>query len=126
LRAAALWAPAAAWGALLLLLGHQGADDLPSGGIWGLPGIDKAAHAAAYGVLGFLGALAAPRRGLLVGPLLAAAVGAIDEWGQRSVPGRFSSALDLLADVTGALLGAWLCFRTVRRRSRSQDPGPSL
>jgi VanZ family protein len=118
LRRALRWAPAIGWSLLLLVLGQQEGAKLPAGGIWGLPGIDKAAHFVAYGVLGFLAAFADPQRGLRAGVLAAAAVGIVDEWGQRGVPGRFSDLWDLLADVAGAAAGAWLFARIRGRRRR--------
>lgn len=96
---------AIAWAALLLLLGSRPAGDLPSPG-W--PGADKAAHFLLYAPLGWFSApplLRAAGAGL--------AVGGVDEFLQRSVPGRSSDPFDLLADVLGALAGGLL------RRGRS-------
>ena len=65
---------------------------------------DKAAHFAAYALLGFL-----LRRGLggfRPAFLLAALYGLVDEGHQGFVPGREVSFWDLLADFLGAYLGA--------------------
>jgi len=100
MRALSRWIPAAAWAALLLWLGS-----LPPGRIPGGPrGFDKLMHAGAYGVLGFLAAFAA-RRGAATGAISAVLVGALDEWGQSRVPGRYADGFDLLADAVGGALG---------------------
>ncbi len=65
---------------------------------------DKAAHFAAYALLGFLW-----RRGLgrfRPAFLLSALYGVVDEGHQSFVPGREVSFGDLLADFLGAYLGA--------------------
>jgi len=94
------WLPALGWAAFLLWLGHRPPSDLPSGPA----GFDKVAHAGAYAVLGLLAAWAA-RRGILIGLLAALAVGALDEWGQSFVAGRYADWFDLIADGVGGALG---------------------
>lgn len=70
---------------------------------------DELLHAVGYAVLALLLYLSLrrtfgfSRRAALVGSwLLAVAYGAVDEYRQSFVPGRDSSALDLLADAVGA------------------------
>ncbi|WP_448566894.1 VanZ family protein [Thermus sp.] len=65
---------------------------------------DKAAHFAAYALLGFL--LRWGLGGLYPAFLLAALYGLVDEGHQGFVPGREVSFWDLLADFLGAYLGA--------------------
>lgn len=115
------WAPALAWAALILFLGTRpgAALRLPA-----LPGLDKAAHAVVYAVLGFLAVRAlrvtGARRSLLLGAAIGLAWGILDEWAQAATPGRTAELGDLLADVAGAAAGGWIAFRTGAARSRSQ------
>jgi len=84
--------------------------------------VDKVYHAIEYLLLGLL--LARAFRGLLPGhrPLVLALlalsigvmIGTADELFQSTVPGRDSSALDLLAD-TGGLVLAQLIFLSITR-----------
>lgn len=119
------WLPPAAWAGFLLFLGTRPGDDLPASGLWALPGADKAAHALAYGVLGFLleRALAARpgRRALLIGAAAGLAWGLLDEWLQGFVAGRSRDPADLAADTAGAAAGAWIAFRTFLRKDRWTD-----
>lgn len=74
---------------------------------------DKLAHLAEYSGFGLLLTLAAqgslrrtPRWLLMViVVLVGAAIGALDETYQMTVPGRERELLDWIADVTGALIG---------------------
>lgn len=122
LRSAAWrWGPALAWAALILFLGTRPVADLR---LPAIPGLDKVAHAGAYGVLGFLvvralGAAGA-RRSLLWGAAIGLVWGILDEWTQAAIPGRTAEIGDLLADVAGAAAGGWIAFRTGAARSRSQ------
>ena len=83
---------------------------------------DKLAHALTFAIIGAATGLASGRRGwpLLAFCLLGAtAVGALDEWHQRSLPGRSADLLDLLADAVGGAIGAGalsLAFRLGGRR----------
>jgi len=104
--------PAFLWAALLLWLGRRPPDQIPGGP----PGFDKLLHAGAYGVLGFLAAFGA-RRGPAVGGLSALLVGALDEWGQASVAGRYPDALDLLADLVGGTIGGFAARWVIARAS---------
>jgi len=105
---------AAAWAGLLIWLGTRPADGLPAA--W--PGVDKLAHAGAYGLLGLLVARAAGARSVWLPALAGLVWGALDEWLQASVPGRSSDLLDIAADTIGALLGGWVAIRTAARGPR--------
>jgi len=122
LRAAAWrWGPALAWAALILFLGTRPAADLP---LPAIPGFDKLAHAAVYGVLGFLVVraveAASPWRALAWGAAIGLSWGFMDEWAQTATPSRTAELGDLLADVAGAAAGGWVAFRTSVAGSRSQ------
>lgn len=118
------WAVPAAWACALLWLGAQDGDDLPSTGIWAIPGIDKVMHAGAYGILGILTAWAArpgsAARAAVLGFCAALVIGALDETGQSMTDGRFASLADLAADLVGGALGAagahWILARFIPRR----------
>jgi VanZ family protein len=86
-----------------------------------LPWTDKIAHLCEYGILGLLYARAgvhtAPTwRRALGGAITGALVGGLDELYQRTIPGRDSSGLDLVADAIGAGLGAIAWGRVVGLR----------
>ncbi|MHC4971071.1 MAG: VanZ family protein [Planctomycetota bacterium] len=119
--AARRWGPALFWAALILFLGSRPVADLP---LPRIPGFDKVAHAAVYGVLGFLAVRAlgttAAWRALLWGAAIGLCWGFLDEWAQAATPGRTAEVGDLLADVAGAAAGGWISFRTRVARSRSQ------
>jgi len=119
-RSALPWALAALWAGFLLFLGSRPASELPTGGIWSLPGFDKVVHAAVYGLLGLLVANAAgarrPVRALLLGAAAALLWGMLDEWVQGRVPGRTQAWTDLLADVIGGGAGGY--SRALIRRPR--------
>lgn len=80
---------------------------------------DKLLHMLIYAGLAFLvaRALAANRPALPVPALRMATIlltvvyGISDEWHQSFVPGRFVSAVDLMYDGLGGVLGQWLWFR---------------
>jgi VanZ family protein len=75
---------------------------------------------AEYGVLGALLQRAAGPRGLrgwFVAVGIAAVVGGLDEIYQATVPGRYSSSLDWLADLAGASIGA-MSFSAIIGRPR--------
>ena len=79
---------------------------------------DKMAHLAEYAGFGLLltvalrGTLRRVRRWVLlvVVVLIGAAVGALDETYQMTVPGRERELLDWVADVTGVLVGSCLAM----------------
>lgn len=79
-----------------------------------IPGLDKAAHALEYAVLGLLLARAfgGGWRRVLAAVAVAALYGLTDEWHQSFVPGREATLGDWAADWAGALAGA---ISTARR-----------
>jgi len=106
----------------IFLLSHQPGDTLH---LPMFPGSDKVAHMVAYAtlaltVLWFLG-----RRGLerkkaaaLLTVCFCLLYGISDEFHQSFIPHRSVSALDIVADVTGAMLIAafWFFNEQVRRK----------
>ncbi len=88
-----------------------------------VPSSDKLVHVAAYALLGWLWtvALRATCSGctslvvLLSALIFTLVYGLSDEWHQSVVPGRLSSAADVVADVIGGGLGAGGFFLWARR-----------
>jgi hypothetical protein len=87
-------------------------------------------HALLFGLLALWILLAFPRDGawprvrpaggaLLLG--LVAALGALDEWHQSTVPGRSTSLTDVLTDLTGAACVLWTC--AVASRAAADERG---
>jgi VanZ family protein len=70
----------------------------------------KALHIMEYAILGFLmlPAVQSMRQPLLCAVILSAAYAATDEYHQLYVPGRHSSAVDVMIDSFGAIVGAYL------------------
>ena len=133
-----LWGPAIAWAALLFTLSSFSDVPAPPGGL-----TDKHEHSIAYGVLsacvlrGLSGATLAGVTGATAtgAAVIAAAYGVTDEFHQRFVPGRDSSARDLAADALGAaaaagLIWAWAIIRRravarrVEGRANAERPRP--
>lgn len=131
---------ALAWAALIWYLSDQPGLDIPPA----FPMQDKLLHLIAYGVLGFLvmGTRRLPFNGVLKKSparvfqhgvntfptltywtvcVLCILYGILDEVHQSFVPGRDASVYDVYADVTGALLGAWL-FTALPRAVRAGNP----
>lgn len=84
-------------------------------------GSDSWAHFLVYAVLGVLVTRAVelmPRRAaLFVAVVIGISLfGAIDEWHQRFIPGRFPDLVDWIADSVGGAVGATLFAFGVRRR----------
>ncbi|MBI4540021.1 MAG: VanZ family protein [Gemmatimonadetes bacterium] len=105
------WGPAAAWAVVLFFLSQQG--DLGKSDLFAHA--DKLAHLSLYAVLG---ATLAWGRGWRRSPiphwlLVLAGVlyGASDELHQSWVPGRSPSAVDLVADGLGVIVGYALLLR---------------
>ena len=108
------WAPPLCWAALIFIATSVPNPNLPSPGR-----LDLLVHVGMYGALGLLAAraVAAPRVATLA--LVAAACsafGALDEWHQRFVPGRFASVDDWGADTVGAVLGIAAYVLAARQR----------
>lgn len=95
------------------------------------PGQDKVAHIVLFGGLSGLISLGLHRAARPVSPwvlrfapvLFVFAYGALDEIHQFFTPERTPDLLDLLADVTGAVLAHGLLSAYFRRQSRSASPG---
>ena len=89
----------------------------------------KGAHVILYGVLGV--ALAAAlsgagfggRRHWALAGLLVVLVGALDEWHQTFVPGRTGRAVDVLVDLAGYAVMAFLFSYTARKWHRRHPEG---
>lgn len=102
------WAPPVLWAALVLAVNSIPGSNLPGA----VTRVDKLLHFAAYATLGALTARALsathrPPVALVLGAALAAAFGALDEWHQLLVPGRYPELFDWCADAAGALFGAF-------------------
>jgi VanZ family protein len=87
-----------------------------------LIGQDKLLHALVFAILGFLvaGALLPAaghtrRHHILIAVGLVAAYGMLDEVHQHFVPGRMPEVLDVLADISGGILGVWLFTRSLHK-----------
>jgi VanZ family protein len=89
----------------------------------GIP--DWTTHGGAYALLSLLccralaGGLGLPlrRKDALLAVLLCAAYGVTDEVHQLFVPGRQAAVADLVKDVAGAAVGAWLYRRVLIPRA---------
>jgi VanZ family protein len=118
------WLPFILWMALIFAV-----SSIPrlSGEQFGMPRwSDKVAHFIEYAILAFLfyrgegggrWRLGVPAWLLVI--VAGIAIGGVDEFHQRFVPGRDSNIIDLAADaagvVTGTLIGMWR-FRTIGKR----------
>ncbi|MGW6276676.1 VanZ family protein [Kribbella sp. NPDC055071] len=79
----------------------------------GIPMADKFAHLFLFGSVAFLGLKARVPARWLLGALVANAV--LSELAQHYLlPQRDGDVFDVLADVIGVALGAWLGFRVLR------------
>ena len=95
--------------ATIFVLSHQPGDELS---LPALPGIDKIAHLVVYGLLAASLIRACSQRlrrdrpvvTVMAAVLICLLYGLTDEFHQSFVPGRFVSALDVLADTVGAIL----------------------
>ena len=102
-----------------------------------VPSSDTLAHVAAYAVLGWLWTVALRETWegcsslavVLFALIFTLGYGLSDEWHQSFVPGRVSSAADVVADVIGGGLGAGSFFLWTRRRvgeeARPSDSPPT-
>jgi VanZ family protein len=112
---------AIAWAGVIFYLSSQPGMDIPPP----FPHMDKLLHALAFGLLGFLvlGGLRPGKDGYSRGQLLLAIAiagiyGVLDEVHQHFVPGRMPDALDVMADLVGAVLGVYLLHALVRGSHR--------
>jgi VanZ family protein len=105
--------PALLWAVIVLYIG--GRSSVPSPGI-DIP-IDKVAHFTMYFILGLLAARAARRVWRRVGwgwfITVGLALGALDEFQHRFIPGRSADILDWVADAAGFIIGFWIVYRRV-------------
>lgn len=121
--------PAAAWGGVIVWAGAiwfgsslQIGSDSPLTRF----GPDKAGHFIEFGILAMLAANAlltrpprsatTKRRKVIVWSQAVAIIalwGVIDEIHQLGVPGRTSDPFDVVADILGGMVGAWLLLRMV-------------
>ncbi|HUR20230.1 MAG TPA: VanZ family protein [Vicinamibacterales bacterium] len=118
------WAPAVVWTAITFVMSHQPAVTIP----FGAP--DYVAHAMNYAVLGVLliWARAGGEWPVMTMPLMVSAVviavllGIFDEFHQSFIPGRDSSAKDVLADAVGACIGVCVVAAVVALRGARARP----
>lgn len=125
------WLPVLAYMVMVLYLSSR--SRLP-GGVVLMPPYDKIAHFAQYFVLGLLIGRASRAslphargaRPWLLGMIVGLAVGAGDERLQASVPGRFCSTTDFLADAAGIAAAQWAVWfaRGRARGARMASPAP--
>ena len=110
------WGPAALWAAVLFLL-----SELEGLGLSAPTGVDKLAHGGLYLIMGLSLAWGKRRTGAgipgLLLLLMGVAYGALDEWHQNFVPGRYSTVGDWVADSAGVMLGLVLFSRFSSRSS---------
>ncbi|MDB4971033.1 MAG: uncharacterized protein JWN44_6722 [Myxococcales bacterium] len=114
------WLPVVLYAALIFYLSSTPGDAVPQ---WGADH-DKLAHAAEYGVLGFLLARAFGARRWWLAIVAGALYGVTDEFHQTFVPNRYGNDLgDMTADALGVTLGAlvWRFVLTRLLRSRAAD-----
>ncbi len=119
--------PPAAVMAGIFLLSHQPGETLP---LPALPGLDKLAHFAVYGLLAatLIRACRPAMRQTRPGRVAAIAIiwcllyGITDEFHQSFVPGRFAGVGDILADTLGALTVSvgWLLVRRTGTRAATE------
>lgn len=80
-------------------------------------------HVVLYGVLAALVVLAferpPSRRRLLLAAVALSLFGAVDEWHQGFVPGRFPSSADWIADTLGVVAGLLTATAARQRRELS-------
>ena len=117
------WGPAALWATVLFFLSElQGTDGALPGGT------DKVVHGGLYLILGLSLAWGKSRTGSdipgLLLLLLGLGYGALDEWHQSFVPGRFSTVGDWVADSAGVMLGLVL-FQRFSSTSRDNGRSPN-
>lgn len=122
------WLPAVIWVGTIFILSSQPAV-VPGERKVALLPLDKWAHLAAFGLLAALVIFALRRAHNLTLPrtaalaiILASAYGAVDEWHQVLVPGRWCSLGDWIADATGAALVGltWYLYESRRRRTTNR------
>lgn len=124
------WGPFLVWALVVLAVSSVPQALLPVVGGGRL--LDKWAHAAEFAVLGLLAARGLKRDPWIAGRWIAfpaallglAALGVVDEWHQRLIPGRQFEWFDAAADALGAAAGLALGAALWRRTPPSQAPDP--
>jgi len=76
---------------------------------------DKLLHATVYGLLAGFWCIALGGRHRSGAVAAAVCTGLLDEWLQRSLPGRQADMMDLVADALGASARAWLALPVMAR-----------
>ena len=99
------WAPPVIWSLAILFL-----TSIPNPSIPAPKDSDKVAHFVVYTILGVLTGRAARLERRQIGVALAivagiSVFGAIDEWHQYFIPGRFPAFNDWVADTIGGIAG---------------------
>ena len=136
--------PVLAWGIVILFAGgiwYGSSLSIGSESPFVFFGIDKLGHAIEFGILGLLVAnalLTLPAMGIMLqgreldtgavwngAVLISALWGWIDEIHQFWVPGRNTDPTDLLADIAGAAIGAWLLLRWMQPQSGRKEESTS-
>ena len=98
--------------------------------LWVPPSVQNALHVPTYAALSWawrwaLQAWLRRASAQVIGAgAIASIYGALDEWHQSFVPGRFASLTDVTLDVAGTVLGIWLAARWFRA-ARSSDRNSS-
>lgn len=109
--------------AILCMAAFWLVSDRPGDLVFPVAGGDKIAHGIAYAVLAAairwgIDGTGGTRSATWIAWLAAAAYGALDEWHQSWVPGRFATVGDWIADAVGAAVGAVAADRFLRTRGR--------
>jgi VanZ family protein len=101
--------------ALALTAGILFGGRVPGATSWIVPPWDKVVHACAYASIAACWSVAAGGRRVALAIAITVATGGLDEWLQRSLPGREADVTDLVADAVGAAVGASLASILVLR-----------
>lgn len=112
------WLPPIVWAGVILTGTSIPSSAVPSG----VSEFDKILHFAIYALLAVLlgrslSEVTTRWRGAVLAIVLSAAFGAVDEWHQQFIEGRFPDRADLLADTLGAVGGAVTVAALQRRTS---------
>lgn len=138
MHAALRWTAVVAWSAVILAAANESFSAESSGGWFrALFGFDppyvlhilirKLAHVVEYAILGALALYAARAsftRAVTIAMTIALAVAVTDEWRQSLSRTRTGSVWDVLLDLAGAALGAWMLSAfpaALARFSRRRD-----